>query len=155
MHVWYLIFCIRKWNSTHEGSFQSDFIYQYKEIFKSNPLQKIKKWNQFGLNTVHLCMYNSWPIPVHFMKKNTRRKWKTEQKGTEINHFINTVGKCCKDVGVFQEGTPCFMRANKEKGVAHKKRILNGARRETTQTTLVDNSDFLQSGNAVLSFLYK
>lgn len=122
VHVWYLIFCIRKWNSTHEGSFQSDFIYQYKEIFKSNPLQKIKKWNQFGLNTVHLCMYNSWPIPVHFMKKNTWRKWKTEQKGTEINHLINTVGKCCKDVGVFQEGTPCFMRANKEKWVAHKKK---------------------------------
>lgn len=28
---------------TQEGGFQSDFIYQYIEIFKSNPLQKMKK----------------------------------------------------------------------------------------------------------------
>lgn len=35
----------------------------------------------------------------------------------------------------------------------HTKRMLNDAQQETTQTTLVDNSDLLQSGNAVLSFI--
>lgn len=35
----------------------------------------------------------------------------------------------------------------------HTKRMLNDAQQETTQTTLVDNSDLLQSGNAVLTFI--
>lgn len=35
----------------------------------------------------------------------------------------------------------------------HTKRMLNDAQQETTQTTLVDNLNFLQSGNAVLGFI--
>lgn len=41
----------------------------------------------------------------------------------------------------------CGLTKRKE---LHTKRMLNVAQQETTQTTLVDN--FLQSGNAVLSF---
>lgn len=90
--------CRRKWNRKHWGNFQSDFIYQYIDIFKSNSLQKIKKWNQFGLNTCCLCMYSSWLINGLFVKKLDEE---SQQKGTKTNHFINKVGRCCKDVGVF------------------------------------------------------
>lgn len=152
MSVWYLIFSRRKWNSTRWGNFQSDFIYQYIEIFKSNPLQKIKKWNQFGLNTV-LCMYSSWLIPVLFMK-NTGGKWRSKQKGTNkqksIISLISRLGSVAKMWEFFGRGHHVLRGLTKKKGL-HTKRMLNDARQETTQTTLVDNSDFLQSGNAVLS----
>lgn len=65
----HVTFCRTKRNGTRVGFSQILYINIYIYIFKSNPIQKIKKWNQFGLNTVHLCMFNGWLIPVHFTKK--------------------------------------------------------------------------------------
>lgn len=121
MHVWYLIFCIRKWNSTHEGSFQSDFIYQYKEIFKSNPLQKIKKWNQFGLNTVHLCMYNSWPIPVHFVKKILEENEKLNKKAQKSIISLTRLGSVAKMWELFKRGHHVLCGLTKKNGLHTKK----------------------------------
>lgn len=60
---------------------------------------------------------------------------------------LTRVWKCYKEV---RHLVLCGL--TKKNWVAHKEKTLNSAQRETTQTTLVDNSDFLQSGNAVLSF---
>lgn len=74
-----------KTKSTQERVFQSDFIYQYIEIFKSNPLQKMKKSGTslvltqfiFACTTAGLSL--SWFVWVFFFKpktnkNNTRRK---------------------------------------------------------------------------------
>lgn len=89
--------------------------------------------------------------PCLFYKKIPEENGKTKnKKGTEISCLVN---KCREGVGAFPGRTPRFMWNNKEKNGLHTKEwTRNDARQETTQTTLVDNLESLQSGNAVLFF---
>lgn len=89
------------------------------------------------------------------MKKLTGEQKKRKQKGTNKQKSIISLTPRLRSVAkmwefFFGRGHHVLRRLTKKKG-SHTERMLNGAQQETTQTTLVDNSDFLQSGNAVLS----